>query len=499
MTIQTRPIPTSSNLPLALAPRWIALGLALIVLLTRIPLRARFLYHWDSVNYALAMEKFNILAHHPHPPGYVLYVALGQLALLITADANAAFVWVSVIASAIAAPLIYLLARDMYGARVGLWAGLFLLTSPLFWFYGEVALPYTPDIAIALGIALACYRTIRGQKNAMWVAAALMGLVGGVRPQTTVILFPLWVYAVYKQGWVRVLLGLVVMGLGALVWLVPLALLHGGPARYFSILASYSANLGSYSPLQSLESFGSNLVRVVAYLLYGLTLGLPVLLYVGLRRISEWQRWISDERVRVLLLWLIPALGFYTLVHLQQPGHLMIVMPPLIILLAQTVASQRARVERMLGGAIIVTGVLFFLMAPARLMSLPESVLITPTWQALHTRDTFLAESIETMRREFDPQTTALLGVSQAYHQPEFYLREYRSFTEQAAGAKKRIFVPRRFRKLVLFGDPNEGDWQPAANLQFVPMEHSRLYYLEAQDGEQIYIDRQGVGVVRVP
>ena len=41
---------------------------------TRWPFRSRALFSWDSANYALALERIDIGAHRPHPPGYLAYV-----------------------------------------------------------------------------------------------------------------------------------------------------------------------------------------------------------------------------------------------------------------------------------------------------------------------------------------------------------------------------------------------------------------------------------------
>ncbi|NIN97648.1 MAG: hypothetical protein GTO49_22235, partial [Anaerolineae bacterium] len=42
--------------------------LLVIGVLTRIPFRSHFLFNVDSVNYALALDSFDLAAHQPHPP-----------------------------------------------------------------------------------------------------------------------------------------------------------------------------------------------------------------------------------------------------------------------------------------------------------------------------------------------------------------------------------------------------------------------------------------------
>jgi len=57
----------------------LALGLAVVTLLSRWPYRARMLYNWDAVQFALALHEFDIAKHQPHPPGYLLYAREGTL------------------------------------------------------------------------------------------------------------------------------------------------------------------------------------------------------------------------------------------------------------------------------------------------------------------------------------------------------------------------------------------------------------------------------------
>ena len=67
--------------------------------LTRTVFRSRFLYDLDSVNFALALQRFDPAVHQPHPPGYFLYVCLGKLSNAIFHDANTALVIISILAS----------------------------------------------------------------------------------------------------------------------------------------------------------------------------------------------------------------------------------------------------------------------------------------------------------------------------------------------------------------------------------------------------------------
>src|SRR5438445_13725936 len=71
---------------------WIAGGLAALTLVSRWPYRACMLYNWDAVQFALALREFDVAKHQPHPPGYLLYVALGRLLNASLGDPNMAYV-----------------------------------------------------------------------------------------------------------------------------------------------------------------------------------------------------------------------------------------------------------------------------------------------------------------------------------------------------------------------------------------------------------------------
>ena len=109
---------------------------------TRFACRSHFLYDIDSVNFALALRRFDPAVHQPHPPGYFLYVRLGVLSHAIFHDPNTALVAISILASCGTMAMIYLLTSTWFGRTAAAFAGLIFVFSPLAWFHGTVALTY---------------------------------------------------------------------------------------------------------------------------------------------------------------------------------------------------------------------------------------------------------------------------------------------------------------------------------------------------------------------
>ena len=93
----------------------LALALAAVTILSRVPFRARLLPTWDAVQFALALEKYDIVRHQPHPPGYILYVGAARAVEALLGDATLSFVWLAIVASGAAVFFVYRLAWMLYG------------------------------------------------------------------------------------------------------------------------------------------------------------------------------------------------------------------------------------------------------------------------------------------------------------------------------------------------------------------------------------------------
>src|SRR5439155_9065444 len=145
-------------------------------ILTRLPFTSRFLYSQDSVQFALALEQYDVYIHQPHPPGYFLYMMAGKLINHFIQDANATFVVMSMFASGLSVALVYLLGRNVFNETVGWWAGLVATTSPLVWFYGEVALNYSVAAFLSGWIALLCWRFLNGDYERTYLSTFVLVL-----------------------------------------------------------------------------------------------------------------------------------------------------------------------------------------------------------------------------------------------------------------------------------------------------------------------------------
>src|SRR5260370_23498941 len=101
------------------------------VAISRFAFRSHYLYDLDSVNFALAMQRFDPRVHQPHPPGYFLYICAGRLLNVLFHDANLALVVLSILASCGVAIFVYKMTLDWFGPTAPSFTAIFFLPSPL--------------------------------------------------------------------------------------------------------------------------------------------------------------------------------------------------------------------------------------------------------------------------------------------------------------------------------------------------------------------------------
>jgi hypothetical protein len=414
--------------------RLIALGLAVVVVATRLPFVTHVLWEWDSVLYARALEQgFHVTAdtvdQRPHPPGYVFYVAAAALFRAISGNSNTALVAVAIVASAGATVLVYLLARRFARAELAAFAALAFAFDPLVWAHGEIALPY---IVLALGsclLALAFWDARGGSARRALAASVAFGLAAGFRQDLLLLLGPLWLWGMASGGPRRIGTGAIAVAAACLAWLVPSAALSGGFGDYVGAVLSQSAAITGESVV---GGSGGNVlwydvrftVLALAWGLFGLGL---VLLGLVLAPVLHWARRPRAPRIgpagAFFLLWLLPGLVLYLAWIIGDWGYVLSILPGLYVLCA-------ALLERALGGArggalvawrtfavaLLAATALFFVATDAR-------------WSAsqLAAHDRSVTERVAYIRGHFPPDTTVLLA-REDYQVARYYVGEYRAW-----------------------------------------------------------------------
>jgi hypothetical protein len=210
-------------------------GLAVVVL--RLLFSSHYLYHWDSVNFALGLERYDVRLGQPHPPGYVLYVALGWLVNLLFHDANRSLVAISAAGSGLLVVTMWRLAERLFDSRrAGALAALLVAGDPLFWFYGAVALPHAADAALCCLVALWLWRIRKGESRLLLPTALLLAVATGFRQQNALYLAPLCAFCLWgewrNRRWGPLALASALFVLACTAWFVPMVNLSGGFQAY---------------------------------------------------------------------------------------------------------------------------------------------------------------------------------------------------------------------------------------------------------------------------
>lgn len=318
--------------------------LALATIATRLPVASTMLFSYDSANYALAIRDYYDVAHHqPHPPGYPLYVGSAWLINLLVGEPNRSLVLVGILLSAVAVAATHRLAVRQHGGAIGLTAALLLLFSTGFWGYGVVAYPYTALAGFAAWIALATDRLPGRSDLAAALSGVLIGVAAGFRSDLLLHLAPLWGLGLLQCSWRGRLLAAACSAAVVTAWAIPMMLLSGGVAAYLTALRAQSEYIvGAYSVAAGGETIARYNADILLQFLRTIV-GAPLLLLVYvLGRTLTPLRVASDGRLRFLLLWILPPLAVFLLLHIGDPGYILVLVPALCILTAVGLADLAA-------------------------------------------------------------------------------------------------------------------------------------------------------------
>ena len=451
----------------------------LLTIFTRIPFTSKYLYHMDSVQFALALEKYDITVHQPHPPGYFLYVMLGRLINLFIKDANNTFIFISILFSGLAVVTIYYLGKEIFDKNTGIYAALIALTSPNLWFHGEVALTYVIEAFFSTFVALLCWRILKGEHKYLWLSVIALGLAGGIRQNTVVFLFPLWLFSVKGVPLRKTILSLGLLGIVCLLWFIPMVWMTGGWNAYESAFRElWLFNTKKISVFEkgwtSLQIFSRVLFSFVTY---SIGAGILILCLTGYSLIRHKHfKTLEKEKIIYFFSWIIPSALFFLLIfiHPSTPGYVLIFVPALCILTASSVKyiSDDLRlflqkdISKLLVGTVIIINTTFFFLYS------------NISYKEISRHDRDLPVMLSNIK-SFDPSDTAILVGPYTYcgyRHIMYYLPEYRVYQTDLRtadtgetrklfwGVQRRTFVTNeiilpqsmdRFLMILITEDPN--------------------------------------------
>lgn len=409
--------------------------LFLLTIVTRIPFTSKLLYHMDSVQFALALERYDVTVHQPHPPGYFLYVMLGRLFNFFIGDANSVFVSISIIFSGLTVAILFYLGKEIFDKRTGVIAAILAITSPNLWFHGEVALSYIVEAFFSTTVAFFCWKVHKGEHGYIWLSVIILGIAGGIRQNTAVFLLPLLLFSVKEVPVRKVLLAVCLLGLVCLAWFVPMVWMTGGWNAYMNAFRElWMFNTGQVSVFEkgwgSFKIFSSAILSFSIYGAGAAVFALGLAAYSLIRR--GMLRDTDISKASFFSLWIFPSVVFYLLIfiHPANPGYVLIYLPALLLLAAAAVDRIGAEIGEAFkrdkrGIAALILMIIAFTNASFFLFSkYPVSL------REIRDHDKNLSLLIDGIKTH-DPKKTAVFVrpfIFYGYRQIMYYLPDYRVY-----------------------------------------------------------------------
>ncbi len=428
---------------------WAAvLPLAVGTIGLRLATHSTLLSHWDEVQYALGLHGFNVLLHHPHPPGSPFYILLGRASLALVGDDHQAFLLNAILASAGAVASIYVLTALLFNRRTAWVASAAFATQPVFWASGSSGSAWAMLPLLASLVGLCCLLLRRGARSLVVPSALAIGLASGFRLDVTVFMGPLWVWSLWRAEprLARRLLAISLVVLSVATWLVPLALFSGGFRTWGNGLLRLFVSSSTGDPGAILKGLATS--TLIEWGITVTTVGpfLVLALLSQRRRITEYLGTGEGREVLMLtLLWAIPSFLFLWFVDSTEAGHNLLYLVGLYPLAAGLALGLAPSWMRALatGATLVLVQTAVFLYASPRtappLAYVTDSILFNFTASALEEHDRAVTDAVTAIRASYDPSETVLVTLEPQtiYRFTMYYLPEYAVLRLGADGTRR--------------------------------------------------------------
>jgi hypothetical protein len=175
--------------------RWIVAALTVAIAITRIYALSRSLWDWDEALFATAVRSYDVTQHHPHPPGFPLFMLAAKLVHVVIHDEFRAVQTVTLLGAIALFPALFFLARELrFPFFVAAGGAALYAFFPTVWFFGGTGFSDIPSTALVLA---ACGFLLRD--DGIVPGAILLGIATGFRSQNLLIgcapaLYATWRY-----------------------------------------------------------------------------------------------------------------------------------------------------------------------------------------------------------------------------------------------------------------------------------------------------------------
>lgn len=235
----------------------------------------RGIWEFDESFFAMAVEKYEPLQHHPPPPGYPIYVGFAKLIALFTGDPLQALLVTSIIAVAAGLVTWFLAFREITGnPLIAILGAVLLYVCPAVLVSGT--LPQSDAGALAL-MGLAAWACARAEPQ--FAAIACAACIGW-RVQFSIAVVPMFFASLlFLKTWRDRVNAVVAFTVACLIWFVPLVVATDGPELFWKWLSGQAAYYAAHDADLSRSGYSTGLIalRFVAHPWGPKWLSLPLL------------------------------------------------------------------------------------------------------------------------------------------------------------------------------------------------------------------------------
>jgi hypothetical protein len=174
-------------------------AVAIVCGASRLLALSRSLWEWDEALFCLGMRDYDVASHHPHPPGFPIFIAAAKLARVFTDSDFHALQAVNIIAGVLLFPAMFMLARELrLRFTTSVIAAALMAFFPNVWFFGGTGFSDVPSIVLVIYAVAFLFRGCR-DTNAYFIGAFLLAISVGIRPQNLLVgIFPAAISTWYR-------------------------------------------------------------------------------------------------------------------------------------------------------------------------------------------------------------------------------------------------------------------------------------------------------------
>lgn len=201
------------------------LAVAIVAAVSRWFALARSPWDWDEMLFMLGMRHYDVSVHHPHPPGFPLFIFFADVLHALGLSDFHSLQAISFVAAIAIVPATFFLGRELrLPFATSLIGAALLAFAPNVWLFGGTALSDVPSMTLVI-VAVALLLRGARDRRAYFAGAIVLGIAAAFRPQNLLIGFAPALIASAHRKWrevvVATVIGAVIVGgsFGAAAWL----------------------------------------------------------------------------------------------------------------------------------------------------------------------------------------------------------------------------------------------------------------------------------------